>query len=446
MEFLDNLVLPQSSEHIMLLHYMLILILFLFVPFVSVLFGGTALSIFYKRKGMKAGSRLHLRFAKDIIETLTLTKGIGVVLGIVPIFAALLIYAQLLHNTTAPTTVFLFASLLLISVGVILIYVFRYSQSFKEIFDTFKDFKTADDELNNKISELRQGNYSLSMKSGRWGFIFLFLALWAFITATTAVTFSQDRANLNLLSFPFSWQVLSRLIFFITASFTLTGASILFSFFYWEGGKKIKDEEYKEFVKKNALTVAFIGAIILPLFLAINIFALPPVALSKSVFAYGLVALLLIFVVYHLLYSISKLKSFNFGGSLFFVMMLVIFSFIMHDQLAMANATKKQSLALSTQYVEYLTRLKGETGVVAVVNGEEVFQRVCSACHRFDAKLVGPPYNKTLTKYEGKISQLVAYIRNPVKVDPAYPPMPNPGLKPDEAKAVAEFIMNTYKK
>jgi len=444
MDFLDNLVLPQSSEHIMLLHYMLILIMFLFIPFVSIVFGGTAISLFYKRKGTKPGNELHLRFARDVIETLTLTKGIGVVLGIVPVLAALLIYAQLLHTTKAPTTIFIFISLLLISVGMILIYVFRYSQSFREIFETVKELKYGDDEVNHKISQYREGNYSLGMKSGRWGFIFLFLAVWAFVTGTTSATFSDVWGNQSLISLPFSWQVLSRLIFFVVAAFALTGASIIFGFFYWEGGKKIKDDEYREFVKKNALTIAFIGAIILPLFLAINIFVLPPVALSKSVFAYGLGALLLIFVVYHLLYSITKLKSFNYGGALFFVMMLVVFSFIMHDQLAMANATKKQSLALSAHYVEYLTQLKGETATVVEVSGEEVFQRVCSACHRFDAKLVGPPYNETLSKYEGKMSQLVAYIRNPVKVDPAYPPMPNPGLKPDEAKAVAEYIMNTY--
>jgi len=33
MELLDNFILPQSAEHIELLHYMLIVVLFIFIPF-----------------------------------------------------------------------------------------------------------------------------------------------------------------------------------------------------------------------------------------------------------------------------------------------------------------------------------------------------------------------------------------------------------------------------
>jgi len=53
MEFLDKLILPQSAEHIELLHYMLILILVLFVPFISILFGGTFASIYFGKKFRK---------------------------------------------------------------------------------------------------------------------------------------------------------------------------------------------------------------------------------------------------------------------------------------------------------------------------------------------------------------------------------------------------------
>ena len=49
-----------------------------------------------------------------------------------------------------------------------------------------------------------------------------------------------------------------------------------------------------------------------------------------------------------------------------------------------------------------------------------------------------------LPKYDGKEAQLVAFIRNPGKIDPAYPPMPNPGLRPNEAEAVAEYLLKTY--
>ena len=43
-------------------------------------------------------------------------------------------------------------------------------------------------------------------------------------------------------------------------------------------------------------------------------------------------------------------------------------------------------------------------------------------------------------------SRTSAFIRNPVKVDPAYPPMPNPGLKPQEAEAVATYMLEHFEK
>ncbi|MBZ0198484.1 MAG: c-type cytochrome [Ignavibacteriaceae bacterium] len=446
MEFLDKLVLPQSAEHLMLLHYLLIVTMFLFIPFVSVVFGGAAVSLYFRRKGISTGNSLYLRYAKDIIETLTLTKSSGIALGILPLLTAMLISVQLLHTSNIATDAFLFAAFLLITTGLILVYIFRYSQSFSELFQTMKDFKSTSNELNEIITKFSRSNTSLGAKSGGWGLIFLFLAIWTFITGITAATFSEVWGSAGAFSMLFSWQVLARVLFFIAAAFALTGASIFFSFFYLGGRKKIKNEEYKELVKNNALTITFAGAIILPIFLIINIYALPAYVLSKAVFAYALGALLLTFVVYHLLYGIGKLKSFNLSGSLFFVMMFAILSFIVQDQLALANATKQQSLVLSSQYDTYITALKVESAPAVAVSGEDVYKRICSACHQFDAKLVGPSYNETLPKYEGKVDQLVAFIRNPSKVNPAYPPMPNPGIRPDEAKAVAEYILSTYKK
>jgi cytochrome c len=58
-------------------------------------------------------------------------------------------------------------------------------------------------------------------------------------------------------------------------------------------------------------------------------------------------------------------------------------------------------------------------------------------CHRFEEKLVGPALATVLPKYN--VESLKAYILNPVKVDPAFPPMPNPGLTPAQAAAVAAY-------
>ena len=109
-------------------------------------------------------------------------------------------------------------------------------------------------------------------------------------------------------------------------------------------------------------------------------------------------------------------------------------------------ATQKEAKELTDTYTQTqeatLAKLSGAT---KPISGEEVYNARCSSCHRFDIKLVGPPYKQTMPKYEGKQSELVKFILNPVKKNADYPPMPNPGLKPNEAEAVAGWILSIYK-
>ena len=114
MEFLEKFVIPQSSEHLQLLHYLAMLIFFLFVPFISMVFGGTFLSLFYRHKGLKENNKNYLTFAKEIIEVVTVSKSLGVILGIVPVLTTVLIYSQLLHLSNTTSVIYLSVSFLLI--------------------------------------------------------------------------------------------------------------------------------------------------------------------------------------------------------------------------------------------------------------------------------------------------------------------------------------------
>jgi cytochrome c1 len=54
---------------------------------------------------------------------------------------------------------------------------------------------------------------------------------------------------------------------------------------------------------------------------------------------------------------------------------------------------------------------------------------------------VGPAYISVIPKYVDRSADLVAFIRNPTKVDPAMPPMPNPGLDEIEVQSVAAYLL-----
>src|SRR5690606_40977424 len=67
-------------------------------------------------------------------------------------------------------------------------------------------------------------------------------------------------------------------------------------------------------------------------------------------------------------------------------------SLIAKDQLAMGNSTKVHSSYLVADFNKYLADLKGTGAGAEVLSGQEIYEVRCASCHRFDQKLVGPPY------------------------------------------------------
>lgn len=445
MNFLDKLVIPLSPEHIVLLHYIAMLILFLFIPYTSMVLGGIVLSLIYKSKGLKESNHIYIRFAKDIIETVTINTSMGIVLGILTLVTSIFIFVQLFHNANLSTVSYLIVSLLLITFGLILIYTYRYSFSFSRLFDSIKNIHSDDDTVEEELHRYREKSVSISSSSGKFGLLFLFIGLWLFVAGITIAGFPAKWNSTGILSTMFSWDVLFRFASFLLGSCAFTGAVIYFKFFYWEGGKKNLDEPYSDFVKKVALSVTAIGTLLLPIFLWINIAVLPNNALSYSVFLYSTIALLLLFLAYHYLYVMFKTSTVKYSSYLFFTVLLTLMAIIVKDQLAMGNATIKQNEILSANFTQVMEKLTGE-GNAPKVSGEAIYKNICSACHSFDHKVVGPPYEQTLPKYKGNVDKLVTFILNPKQNNPGYPPMPNPGLNPVQARAVATYILKEVKK
>lgn len=202
------------------------------------------------------------------------------------------------------------------------------------------------------------------------------------------------------------------------------------------------DVEYSNFVKKIAGTIAFTGAALLPVILFISFIVMPNVALSGYVFFYTGLALIAFLLVCNFLYAVLKNSEMKYISVAFY---LLIFSFgliIMKNQTAFATATYKNLEAISLKAEELEKQKKGKTVNTAGVNGEQIFTSICAACHKFDVKLVGPPYQETVPTYNGDVKKLAAFILNPVKKHADYPPMPNPGLKPREADAVAQYLID----
>jgi len=418
MEFLKDIALPQSAEHIQLLHYMLILVLFLFVPFVGAIFGGTVISVFYKTKEKINLDENSKKFSQDIIELVTVNKSVGFILGLAPLVTAIIIFSQLFQSSENSNLIYLGISFLLLVIA------------FNFVYDYRNSFRYID---------------NVDLNSGKMAIVFLFFALWFFSAGISVAVFNDNWQPNGILSALLSSIAIIRFLFLIVASFAITGGAILFGIFYLDDGKRNSNEEYGIFVRKKVAKISFTFTAILPLLFFVNLIIIPGSSLSGAVFVYIIIGLFLLFLAYHFMYVILVRFRIKFTAFLYFSLLCMVLSVIISDQLVINNSTKVSSAILAVKYDDILAELKGEGGPVEL-NGEEIYEIRCASCHKFDIKLVGPPHNEVVPKYFGKEKELIAFIKNPTKIDPNYPPMPNPGLKPNEVKAVADYVLEQVKK
>ena len=457
MDLLDQSVLPQSSHHLVLLKYLLALTYILFLPYVSVLFGSLSYSLFFRRKAEKSGENIYKRFSKELIDIITFNKGVAFALGVVPLLSSVFGYAQLLHTSGLNVPEFLFLSLLLLIISLFLVYTYKYTFHLKDIFEYAEDKKDGNEnehELKDEIASYLVKTGRMHKRSGFYGLIFLILAVYLFVgSVQLAMDTERWKSGNNLLSLFFSFSTLIDYLQFIAGSFAITSALILYRFFRPNTEVVFTDEKYKSFIKSFALKTGLIATICLPVIVVLIVLVRPINSLSYSFFFTAVVVLILLLLAAILLYMMLKESIVTSGGagvkyssSLIYLLVLIFALLVIKDQFAFDTSTKMQTAILVSEYDAYQIKIQEEMGVSAPISGLDIYNSRCISCHNFDKKIVGPPYNSTLPKYEGKKDLLVKYILNPVKVNPDYPAMPNQGLKPKEAEAVAEYLLTTYKK
>ena len=127
MDLLDKSILPQSAHHLMLLKYLLVITTLIFFTYTSILFGSLFFSLFFRRRGVRTGSRIDHRFAGELIDLVTFNKSVSFALGVVPLLSSIFGYAQLLHLTNLNVPGYLLISLIFLIVALIPIYIYKYT-------------------------------------------------------------------------------------------------------------------------------------------------------------------------------------------------------------------------------------------------------------------------------------------------------------------------------
>ncbi len=453
MPSIESLVLPPPANQLTLFGYLIILVTFLHITFISVFLGSSLLSVIFNILDKRQPNPKYSRFAKDLLETGIYNKSFGVILGLLPLMTLSVLFSQILYGSGLPIHTFFNSAFFFLALGLILIYMYQH---------TFPQ---------------RDKQFLLHICWGILGLAVLFGAYFIFIGGTTLITDFEKRSFIQRpdpYSLLFSWSVIARYKIFLFASLAITGGAALFYFFeFYEDSDSI-DEDYGAFLRKFCAGLSLACIAILPVMMVWNLITLPVIALSAKVFVMTSLSIMLFVAIFYLLYGIlmhgvrphavlhkegapykSRLMFYDKSKSVVHVLILFILAFSVisiSDQITVENAIRDHTLNLVVQADEARKKLLAEAekkrsaeAVHDKAGGEKIFNSRCTACHLYDKKLVGPSFNTVLPKYESNPDELIAFIQSPTKKDPGYPPMPNYGLNRSEASGVASYILKRLK-
>lgn len=445
MDFINSGIIPQPEGTIRLMHYLLGIALAILLTYSGTLLASSIFSIYYNFKFKKDRELRYLYYSKDLIDLITSSKIFGFGMGVVPFMAILALFFQLLSGAGAPVFSYVVASFVLFIIAITLLHIYQHFSDLNYLFNFLKGFvhEESEDKLSREFLAYHANNQSLNTRTGLWGAAALFVSMWLLLGAITAsVETAKWNWITNALALMFNPTALVKTLHFLTLSLALSSIAFLIKKFKWQDEPDFGAGDYREFASRQNLNIALIFTSVQPIFILFNLMITPKIALSPTMFALSTLALALVAILIHLLYSMRRDEKFNSIQTAFFVIIILFIFAVFKEQTAFRVSNKTQAAELAGRYEEYHAALLKEAGRgEAKVDGEEIYKARCVACHKFDEKLVGPPHKEVLPKYMNNKAALVKFILNPVKVNPAYPPMPAQGLKPNEADAVATYMI-----
>lgn len=419
MDFITQHIIPSTAEHLKLLQFLAVVTYAIHLPYIALVIGATAVSMWLTFSDHEIPNPRFARLAEDLVQTFLGSRIAMLVLGVLPLLALPLIYAEWFVGSTRVPIGYMLIAIPGVLLGLILVSLYR--NSFAE----------------------RASNYNLHMGLGTLGLGLLKVSY--FILLATVARFDDPEKWYrvkNLVILLLNWNVIFKFLFFLHLALGITGAGILFFLFRWSNRGLAGDPDYATFVRRFGAGLGLAFCFALPVFNLFYVFTSPDVIFDSTTY---LLATAMTFVAMVIAFSfIAALRAGRprFGATTFMLFLVVFVMSASFDVRAMANANKEHARTLG-QAAEK-RKLERESEIeqrIAAASGkdlgEETFKNVCMQCHRFNEKLVGPPLASVLPKYN--LESLKAFIANPTKKDPNFPPMPNPGLTPAQIDAVAAY-------
>jgi cytochrome c len=446
MDVLKTLAFPPALEHYHLLLLIGALVSVVFYPYFGFLLGASFYSYRYEKKGRKEGNPLYLRLSKDLIGTALYNKTLPTFLALIPAFSIIFVYAQLLQTTDSIAVSLAGTGFLMLLVALAFLYAYKYTFRLDDILEGYRIALrkgTTPEENLQEIEAYSEENVRSHLRYGRWGVIFIALATFFVASAIVA---ASDTDNWVRVSSVFDLFLLPdmyvRVLQFLALAAGATGVGVLFFLFWWRKDEQGIDDEYARLVGSFSIRLVVASLLAFPVLVIAGLMLMPGQSLSGTLFAVAGLGITLLFLSAQFVYAYAKEPKPNHTASAMFVFAFALVLFGANDQVALYNSTKGQAALLSYKHDLETETLRTKLGVLAAaMTGEDIYNGRCSACHLFDQKKIGPAYKDVIPTFGGNKAKIIAFVLNPVKVDPAYPPMPNQGLKPAEADSIVSYIL-----
>jgi cytochrome c len=407
------------------LRVLLVLTFILHIFFVGLMVGGTYWSIIYRIIGFR--DRFSLRLAKEILDTVTITKSLAVVIGVAPLLVISLIYTIFWYSAIQLTYPYFLSIIWLVIMAFLLLYVYKY---------TWDDWKDTHPILH------------LSIGAGA-----------AVIFTVVPFIFLN---NINLMLLPFQWNevegffdalllpnVFPRYLHFFVADFANIG--FFAAAYFWYVGRNSDDPFYPR-AWNIGLRWALIATLLQGVFGPLNLFTMPQGFYSTGLLILVLVGIALVTAVsVVIIWMFQSFSAKKLVACLILIGSVAIVMSFIRDTVRTNLLQKPEQIAQRNSqlyftavddflktYVPPEEAKEQETGP----SGKALFNRFCASCHAEDHVLVGPPFTYMVEKYHDRPEKMEEFILNPVKVNPELPRMPKIPVSKSQAHEITEYILS----
>ena len=406
---LEQLFLPPAAEHLPLVAPLMVLLLLFHLPWLGMVLVTSGLSLAFRKKDALLSDRL--------MDLAVSNPAAWWIFGVLPPLGLFLLSGQFFHGAPVFMPAYYANILVLMFPALILLYLYR---------------RTRD------------------MRLGGPGHLLL-LASCYFLISTLDLGFFPERFffESSLLPLLFSIQQVVHFLLFLSLASLCAGGAILFFYFRWSESRLSGEESELKLLRTLGGALALGGAFAVPAAMIGELYNLPLPATSTAVFITALLMTVCAWPTAQLSFYMVKNGHARFAPCVLGsgILLFGLFGFHLVQLQSRAGAEHLTVLAQDAEAArQKITSdreaLMAKSMVPDAALGEKIFTTKCSACHSFDKKVVGPAYNDVIPKYVADPDALKAFIRNPVKKNPAFPAMPGQGLTELEVQSVAQYLLD----